>query len=206
MLSRERRAEKVTLEAGKPIAIKVEYEEFGAHAAIDLLMGMEKRPVESIPTEWLSPVLATPKGATTLEKMVGAQGKQEVAAMHRLGANGEEVWVQPFSRSGIISMPWARESRTRYPDWVDGEGMLLFASVRDTNESDETTITEKDRTFLEDRFGLVEPDSVETLIEALHGEPVGREWARPLLAALAVCLLLESLVGSWVTRRRRAAE
>lgn len=190
----------VTLEAGKPVPIELEYEEDGGEAFVRLFWtppGGKRQPVPS------SALLPLESGDSRPMKVVDPMGMPREATV-RSGRRGQELVIQGSAIPGIYQIAVGEALGDMIPGLE--EGQLPVSVNRDPAESRFEPMGQDDLALIRKHADLIQPRSVEDILGVLQGKGFGREIWKLLAVAAFVLFLLESVLARWVSRSRRTAE
>jgi hypothetical protein len=190
----------VTLEAGKPIGITVNYTEEYGEAKIKLFWTPPGGGKEIIPASAFIPGEGEEKNSMAVTDPRGAQRN----ATLRHGRRGEELVVDGSAIPGVYLISIDEELAMQFPDVSDGR--LPLVVNRDAGESGFEEMREDDLELVRSAIDLVLPNSVQDILAVMDGKGFGREIWKLLAIAALILLIMESILARWVSRSRRAAE
>lgn len=191
---------RVTLEAGKPQALEVNYDQDGGDAFVHLFWTPPGEKRQIIPSSALIPVRATDEVGM---KTIDPRGLPRQAWI-RAGRRGRELAIDGPALPGVYQVTTGNSLEGIIPGIENGT--LPLAVNRDVGESRFERMTAEDLALVRHRIDLLQPRSVADIIGVMQGRGFGREIWRLLAVAAFILLLLESLLARWVSRSRRTAE
>ncbi len=191
---------RVTLEAGKPVPIELEYEEDGGEAYVRLFWTPPGGTRQLVPSSALLPLASD---SNSPMKVVDPLGLPREATI-RSGRRGQELVINGSAIPGVYQVAAGESLNEVMPD-LNG-GQLPIAVKRDAGESRFEPMTNDDLALIRKHADLLQPGSVADILGVLQGKGFGREIWKLLAAAAFVLFLLESILARWVSRSRRTAE
>lgn len=189
----------VTLQAGQPVPIEINYEQDGGDAFASLWWTPPGGRRQIVPTSALIPA-----GTQAVElKAVDPRGLPRQASI-RAGRRGQELAISGSALPGIYQI----SSGSLLDEIIPGieNGTLPVAVTRDFAESRFENMTADDLALVRKRIDLLQPRSVADMVGVLQGKGFGREIWKMLAVAAFILFLLESVLARWVSRSRRTAE
>ena len=190
----------VTLEAGKPVPIEVNFEQNGGEAYVRLFWTAPGKKRQIIPSSAFLPARAA--DAVTL-KTLDPRGLARQASIHS-GRRGRELLIEGSALPGIYQVSTGAALDEVIPGIENGT--LPVAVARDAAESRFESMTTEDLALVRKRIDLLQPHSVADMLGVLQGKGFGREIWKLLAVAAFILFLLESFLARWVSRSRRTAE
>jgi len=191
---------RVTLEAGKPVPIKIDYEEDGGEAYVRLFWTLPSGARQLVPSSALLPLSS---GENEGLKVVDPLGLPRQAVI-RSGRRGQELVINGAAIPGVYQVEAGESLDDVIPDLT--EGQLPIAVKRDAGESRFEPMTNDDLSLIRKHADFLQPGSVADILGVLQGKGFGREIWKLLAIAAFVLFLLESVLARWVSRSRRTAE
>lgn len=191
---------KITLQAGKPVPIEVNFEQDGGEAFVRLFWTPPGKKRQIIPSSALVPFASA---ADVALKTMDPHGLPRESWI-RSGRRGRELSVDGSALPGIYKVSVGNS--------LDGlifgieNGTLPVAVTRDGGESRFESMTPDDLALVRKRVDLLQPRSVGDMIGVLQGRGFGREIWKMLALSAFLLFLLESFLARWVSRSRRTAE
>lgn len=191
---------RVTLEAGKPVPIEVNFEQEGGEAYVRLFWTAPGKKRQIIPS---SAFLPARSAATVALKTLDPRGLARNATIHS-GRRGRELLIEGSALPGIYQV----STGAALDEVIHGieNGTLPVAVTRDAAESRFESMTVEDLALVRKRIDLLQPRSLADILGVLQGKGFGREIWKLLAVAAFVLFLLESFLARWVSRSRRTAE
>ncbi|MES2922314.1 MAG: PA14 domain-containing protein [Verrucomicrobiota bacterium] len=198
--TREPGAVRVTLEAGKPVPIEINFEQEGGEAYVRLFWTAPGKKRQIIPSSAFVPVRSDDSVAM---KTLDPRGLPRNASIHS-GRRGRELSIEGSALPGIYQV----STGTALDEVIPGieNGTLQVAVTRDAAESRFESMTAEDLALVRKRIDLLQPRSVPDMLGVLQGKGFGREIWKLLAVAAFILFLLESVLARWVSRSRRTAE
>ena len=190
----------VTLEAGKPLAITVNYSEDTGGASVKLYWTPPGGAKEIIPASAFIPGEGKDSETLAVTDPRGAQRKASI----RHGRRGEELVVDGAAIPGVYLINIDEELNKQFPDITDGR--LPLVVNRDAGESGFEEMQEDDLALMRNTIDLILPKSVQDILAVMDGKGFGREIWKLLAIAALILFIMESILARWVSRSRRAAE
>lgn len=190
----------VSLEAGKPVPIELNYEEDGGMAFVKLFWTPPGGSRQLVPSSALLPLAG---GADKAMKVVDPLGLPREATI-RSGRRGQELVINGSAIPGVYQVATGESLSDVMPD-LNG-GQLPIAVKRDAGESRFEPMTNDDLSLIRKHADFLQPGSVGDILGVLQGKGFGREIWKLLAVAAFVLFLLESVLARWVSRSRRTAE
>jgi hypothetical protein len=191
---------RVTLEAGKPVPIKIDYEEDGGEAYVRLFWTLPSGARQLVPSSALLPLSS---GENEGMKVVDPLGLPRLATI-RSGRRGQELVINGSAIPGVYQVAAGESLDDVIPDLT--EGKLPIAVKGDAGESRFEPMTNDDLSLIRKHADFLQPGSVADILGVLQGKGFGREIWKLLAIAAFVLFLLESVLARWVSRSRRTAE
>ncbi len=194
----------VTLKAGVPYAVRVEFQEDGGEAYARLFWTPPRGQRALVPADVLSPSLGLLSGSLADTcRATGPDGAsrpvrldlREGELLARLGGNivpGLYSLALPAAVARVVDGDASATNRT-----------LAVAVAGDPDESRLAPQTPDDVRFVQKYVRLELPESVEQLQRALAGQTTGRELWKYLAVAALLLLVLEIVLTRWIARQRR---
>ncbi len=190
----------VTLEAGKPADITVNYSEKNGAAGVRLYWTPPGGSKEIIPASAFIPGEGEASEPLTVTDPRGAQR----GATLRHGRRGEELVVNGAAIPGVYLIFIDEELNKLFPDITDGR--LPLVVNRDAEESGFEEMREDDLALIRSAIDLILPANVQDILAVMEGKGFGREIWKLLAIAALILFIMESILARWVSRSRRAAE
>lgn len=190
----------VTLEAGKPLDIIVNYSEVGGGAKAELYWTPPGGAKEIIPSSAFIPGEGESSEPLAVTDPRGAQRQ----ATLRHGRRGEELVVDGAAIPGVYLIAIDGELNKQFPDITDGS--LPIVVNRDAGESGFEEMQEDDLALIRSAIDLILPASVQDILAVMDGKGFGREIWKLLAIAALILFIMESILARWVSRSRRSAE
>ena len=191
---------RVTLEAGKPVAIEVNFEQEGGQAYLRLFWTPPGMKRQIIPSAAFSPAKAADSLAM---KTLDPRGLPREAAI-RSSRRGRELSINGPALPGIYQVSTGAALDEIIPG-IEG-GTLPVSVNRDPAESRFENMTAEDLALVRKHIDLLQPQSAGDMLGVLQGKGFGREIWKLLAVAAFILFLLESILARWVSRSRRTAE
>jgi hypothetical protein len=198
--TREPGQKRMTLEAGKPVLIEINFEQDGGEAYVRLFWTPPGGKRQIIPSSALAPAKVADGMAM---KTLDPRGLPRDASI-RSSRRGRELLIDGPALPGIYQVSTGASLDALIPGIKNGT--LPVAVNRDTAESRFEKMTEDDLNLVRKRIDLLQPKSVADMVGVLQGKGFGREIWKLLAAAAFILFLLESFLARWVSRSRRTAE
>jgi len=197
--TREPGQKRTTLEAGKPVPIKVSFEQDGGEAYVRLFWTPPGGKRQIILSSALAPARAADSVAM---KTLDPRGLPRDASI-RSSRRGRELLIDGTAVPGIYQI----STGTSLDELIPGieNGTLPVAVNRDSAESRFENMTEDDLNLVRKRIDLLQPKSVADMVGVLQGKGFGREIWKLLAVSAFILFLLESFLARWVSRSRRTA-
>lgn len=191
----------VTLEAGRVVPVEISYREGGGGATARLFWTPEGG-VKSIipPSAWL------PVGDTSSESFqaVDPLGQTRQATVSS-GRRGRELRIEGEAVPGLYRIDLPESLRESIPTIAEVEKVPMVVR-RDIDESRIELSTPEDLEEIRGRIDTFVPETPEDVLAVVSGKGFGREITRILAIAALVLLVLETALGRWVSKSRRAGE
>ncbi len=190
----------ITLQAGRPLPLEVNYEQEGGDTYIRLLWTPPGGSRQIIPSSAFLPVRSAEDAAM---KTLDPRGLQREARILS-GRRGRELSVAGPALPGVYQVSVG----TALDGVIPGieKGTLPVAVNRDVAESRFEIMTADDLALVRKRIDLLQPHSVADMIGVLQGKGFGREIWKLLAVSAFILFLIESILARWVSRSRRIAE
>jgi hypothetical protein len=189
------------LEAGKPVACEVLYQEDGGEAFVRVFWTPPGGVRQLIPSSaWIPASTEKPPVFTALDPL-GRPRKATVT----VGRRGRELGLDGPAVPGLYQVklpPEIYESVTG----TTGPGDLPLVVSGEIAESRMEALTPDDLGQLRARAEVIQPQSLGDVLAVLSGRGFGREITRTLAVAAVLLLLLEAALARWVSRSRRAGD
>ncbi len=195
----ETKPERITLEAGKPMPISINFKEDGGEAYVRLYWTPPGDVRQLIPSSAFQPA----KSADAAMKTIDPRGLPRQASIQS-GRRGRELSIDGPALPGVYKV----STGTALDGVIPGiqNGTLPVAVIRDAGESRFETMNGEDIELVRKRIDLLQPKSVDDLLGVLQGKGFGREIWKMLAVAAFILFLIESFLARWVSRSRRTAE
>ena len=190
----------VTLQAGKPIDITVNFSEGSGRAGVKLYWTPPGGTKEIVPASAFIPGEGENSEPLAVTDPRGAQRK----AILRHGRRGEELVVDGSAIPGVYLIFIDEELNKQFPDITDGR--LPLVVNRDAGESGFEEMQEDDLALIRSAIDLILPANVQDILAVMDGKGFGREIWKLLAIAALILFIMESILARWVSRSRRAAE
>jgi hypothetical protein len=190
---------RVTLKAGKPVSVDVQYEEDQGEARARLYWTPPGETRQVVPPSALMPGLYA-----ELEKLVALDPRGiERPASLRAGRRGIEVSVDGAAVPGVYQVRGGEALKGAF-DFGDASALPLVVN-RDAGESVFEPMRDGDLELMRRHADILLPGNVEDVLAVLRGKGFGREIWKLLAVAALVLLVLESVLARWVSKSRGAA-
>ena len=190
----------VTLEAGKPVDITVNFSENSGGAGVKLYWTPPGGTKEIIPASAFIPGEGENSEPLAVTDPRGAQR----TAVLRHGRRGEDLVVNGAAVPGVYLIFIDEEINEQFPDITDGR--LPLVVNRDAGESGFEEMKEDDLALIRSAIDLILPSNVQDILAVMDGKGFGREIWKLLAVAALILFIMESILARWVSRSRRAAE
>lgn len=190
----------VTLKAGEPVLIEMNYEEEDESAYLRLFWTPPNGTRELVPSSAFLPLVG---GANSAMTVVDPLGLPRLATI-RSSRHGQELVINGSAIPGVYQVATGQSLNQVMPG-LNG-GQLPIAVKREPAESRFEPMTNDDLTLIRKHADLRLPRSVTDILSVLQGKGFGREIWKLLASAALILFLLESVLARWVSRSRCSAD
>ena len=111
--------------------------------------------------------------------------------------------IKGAGEAGLYRLTMSRRVRAAVPELLTRDGKLPFTMTRDGAESHMTALDDSDIGSVKKEVRLLEPDSVEQVLQILEGKPYGEELWRFFAIGAFVLLLCELALTRWIAATRK---
>ena len=193
---------KVSLTGGTPVPVEIRFEEDAGEAYVRLFWTPPGGVRSLIPPSAWQPVgeQQTSEPFSAIDPL-----GQRRSAFVSVGRRGRELRIDGVAAPGLYQVELPAELREE----ISGLGEnapLPVVVTRDISESRREPMTGEDLTEMRSHLDTLEPPSTNEVLAVLTGRGYGREITRIVAIAALVLLVLESMLGRWVSKSRRAGE
>lgn len=195
------RTARVNLEAGKPVAVEVDFIEEGGQARVRLNWTPPGGKRQCIPSSaWMPPAGDKPIEFTALDPT----GRTRKASVQP-GRRGRDLQIEGPAIPGLYQIQATPALRGMLPGLAADTPIPLVVRA-EIGESQADPMTPEDHAQLRARTGMVEAKSADDVLAVLSGRGLGREITRMVALAALVMLVLEATLARWVSRSRRSGD
>ena len=199
---------RMTLQAGRYYPIQIDFADSSGGAALQIRWRSQSQQHETIPADCLTPF---PPGGAQTETVVGSL---PVTGPDERVRNADLV----FTRGGLVArlgedivpglyrVQIPKEKAKEHASLLAADGTIPFSVADDAAESRLTALGPKDLDFLRSRVELLEPSSVQQIIDLLAGREFGEELWKYLAVGALFLLLCEIALSRWIAISRRSGE
>lgn len=195
----DKKPERLTLEAGKPLTITVNYQDNGGEAWVHLYWTPPGDVRQIIPSSAFQPQ----KTDASLLKAIDPRGLPRQATI-QAGRRGSELTIAGAALPGVYKVAVGTVLDKVIPGIQDGT--LPVVVMRDAGESHFENMNKEDIALIRKRVDLLLPRSAADTLGILQGKGFGREIWKMLAIAAFILFLIESFLARWVSKSRRTAE
>ncbi|MES2708335.1 MAG: BatA domain-containing protein [Verrucomicrobiota bacterium] len=199
---------KITLQAGQPYPIRLDFSDRNGGAAFQLRWRSQSQNNEVIPAEVLTPFSAE---AGLAEAVVGQWevsapdgGKRRADLMFTRG--GLVARMNGGVTPGLYRLVVPKESAAAYAGLLAEDGNIPFSIARDVSESRLTPLSPAEMEWLRKQWSFVETASVEEVLAALSGKKFGEELWKYLAVGALFLLLAETALSRWIALSRQSGQ
>ena len=204
------------LVGGKPVAIRIDYEEDGGDARLRLDWKSDKIPLSPIPADVLLPD-PPDEGAETddpVRKTTGTSIAVEVLAPGGIpfGAAivatelGPTLSIDQPLTPGVYRVRPPAPTPPAIAPLVGPDGSIPLSVRGDTDESDLSAMPQSGQEAIRDAIDLVSATKPEDLAKAIEGQSFGSEIWRMLAFATLFLLVGEIFLTRWIAIQRKTGE
>jgi hypothetical protein len=197
----EPRNGRITLKAGRAVPVEIRYREDQGDAFVRLFW-TPKGGVRSVipPSAWLPVDESSGEWFAALDPL-GQTRRANVSS----GRRGRELRIEGEAVPGLYRVDLPEMLRDAIPTL--GEVRMLPVVVRrDIDESRIDLSTEDDLAEIRSRIDTFVPETPDDVLAVVSGRGFGREITRMMAIAALIFLVLETALGRWVSKSRRAGE
>ena len=197
----EPKSGKVSLKAGRSVPVEIRYREETGDAYVRLFWTPEGGVKSLIPPSAWLPVAETSSESFAVLDPLGETRRASVSS----GRRGRELRIEGEAVPGLYRVELPESLRDAIPTL--GKVQKLPVVVRrDIDESRIELSTEEDLEEIRSRIDTFVPESPDDVLAVMSGRGFGREITRMIAIAALIFLVLETALGRWVSKSRRAGE
>jgi len=194
----------VTLEAGVPVPVSVDYQHRGGRAYLRLFWNPPGGRREPVPAKVLIPVLRDGEAEVAAEgKATDPRGAPRRTRL-TVGRRGRLLEVDGAAVPGLYELEVPGRLRGEVEEFARSKVPLVVR--RDPEESRLTSLGEEDRELIRNEIDLVQASSLDDVVAILTGRGFGHELWKFLAVTAFLLLLVEAALARWISKSRRAAE
>ncbi|MGI8603639.1 MAG: PA14 domain-containing protein [Verrucomicrobiales bacterium] len=206
LIGNRRRKERISLVAGQPVALRVEFIESSGKASAKLYWQSSSQNREIVPTDALLP------HAPAIDDAFESSG----GSFEAIGPDGQPRRIELIhSRAGTsarlreavvpglyqIALPEAR--RAEFSGLLTKDGKLAFSIIPDADEGSIKPLGEEAFQFLRKYMGVLRPMSADDVLAILTGKQFGEELWKYLAVGALFLALCETALARWIAVQRQ---